>query len=117
MQYINMDFLTEEEKLSWLSAHLKIADLKIRICFRELEKHIKERIDTNLCFLSEIELKEYKESQAMLSTIKEKEETRRAKKNKRVLENTPQIITEQDAINGTFLIQREKKQFFKISIK
>ena len=71
---------------------MKIADLKIRICFRELEKHIEERIDTNLCFLTEIELKEYKESQALLSTIKEREEVRRAEKIKEGAQNTTPVV-------------------------
>lgn len=73
-----MDFLTEDEKQKLLIAQLKKVELETIIRFRELGKHIDEGLEIDIKFLSEKELKEYKNAKLEILRIKEVEESQRS---------------------------------------
>ena len=122
---LDINLLTEKEKEEYREANLKIAELETKIEFREMENRKKQNAqevpltlkykfeppvwvcklfkDTGLC----------KSLNGAKKLIKQKG----LYINKTVVENIDYTVTKKDIIDETILLQRGKKQFYKIAVK
>lgn len=123
---LDLNLLTEKEKEEYRKANLKIAELVTKVEFRKIQNR-KENTEPPHVPKAEYRFnpptvwacKLFKDT-GLCNSLNEAKKLIKQKGlyiNKAIVENIDYTVTDKDIIDGTILLQRGKKQFYKIAVK
>jgi len=122
---LDINFLTEDEKKEYRKANLKIAELTTKVEFRKIQNS-KESTEQTKDPTAEYKLelpvwvcKMFKDS-GLCKSLNEAKKLIKQKGlriNKKLITDIAYTVSKRDAVDGELLLQRGKKQFYKISVK
>ncbi|MCK5615092.1 hypothetical protein KAR91_75210 [Candidatus Pacearchaeota archaeon] len=122
---LDINLLTEKEKKEYREANLKIAELETKIEFREMENRKKQNaqeitLTLKYKFEPPVWVCKLFNDTGLCKSLNEAKKLIKQKGlyiNKTVVENIDYTVTKKDIIDGTILLQRGKKQFYRIQVK